>query len=195
MHPRPQPLPNFLQINSDPLRHHPHQHPRLPRRLHDPLAPRFPHLIIRRERIRDEFLLPHTPKQRFKHEGVFDRLSRALALEWGGGVRGIAHHRYVGHGVCGGREIVAHGPEGEVGDVEEVDESAGFGAPACEEAVEIGVGGREDPFVAVPGWVLEVRGYDVEDFAVVDGVAEDGFAWKGRALVLLRTSGLGGWRS
>ena len=88
----------------------------------------------------------------------------------------------MGGGVCRGREIVAHGPEGEVGDVEEVDESAGFGAPACEEAVEIGVGGGEDPFVVVPGFVAEVHDYDVEDFAVVDGVAEDGFAWRGKGV-------------
>ena len=182
MHPRPQPLPNLHQIPPNPLRLHTHQHARFPRRLHDPLTPRFPHLIIRRERIRDEFLLPHAPKERFEHEGVFDRLAGALALERGGGVRGVAHHGYVGGGVCSGWEIVTHGPEGEVGDVEEADESVGFGAPACEEAIEIGVGGGEDPFVVVPGWVLDVCGYDVEGFAVVDGVAEDGFAWKGFAV-------------
>ena len=110
-------------------------------------------------------------------------------------MRGVAHHGYVGLGVCGGRKVVAHGPEGKVGDVEEVDESVGFGAPACKEAVEVGVGGGEDPFVVVPGGVLEVGDYDVEDFAVVDGVAEDGFAWRGLLLVLLRTSELGGRRS
>ena len=64
--------------------------------------------------------------------------------------------------VCGSREIIAHSPEGEVRDVKELDESAGFGAPAGEEAVEFGVSGGEDPLVvAFPGGVFEVRDYDV----------------------------------
>lgn len=81
--------------------------------------------------------------------------------------------------VSGSWGIVAHGPEGESWDVEEGDESVGFGTPGCEEAGEGGVGGWEDGFVGVgPGGVLEVHGYDVEGLAVGDGVAEDGFAWE-----------------
>lgn len=86
--------------------------------------------------------------------------------------------------VSGGWEVVAHGPEGEGGDVEEGDESVGFGAPGFEEVGQVGGGGGEDPFVAGPGGVLEVYDDDVEDIAEVDGVAEDGFAWEGGGLVL-----------
>ena len=92
---------------------------------------------------------------------------------------GIAHYRHVADGVCGGGEIVAHGPETQGGDVEELDEPAGLFAPAGEEAVEHVVCGGQDPFLAFPLRVLEINDDYVEDFAVIDGVAEDGFAWKG----------------
>ena len=80
-------------------------------------------------------------------------------------------------GECRGREVVAHGPDGESGAVEEGDETAGFLTPAGEEAVEFIVGSWHDPFLAFPGWVLKVHDDDVGYFAKIDWVAEDGFAW------------------
>lgn len=176
MHPRLQPLPDNLQITPHALGQHTDQMPRLPRRLNNPLTPRLPHLIIRREHVRDEPTLPYAPQQRLQHERVLDRLSGALALEGSRGVSGIAHHRHVAEGVCGGGEVVAHGPDGQGGAVEEGDEVVGFLAPVGEEAVEVRVGGGHDPFVAFPRRVLEVQDYYVGGFAEVDGVAQDGFA-------------------
>ena len=112
MHPRLQPLPHLLQISPHPLSQHAEQQARLPRRLHHPLAPGPADLIVRCERVGDVLGIVDAAEQSFEHEGVFDRLSGALALVGSCGVGGVAHHGDVADGVCGGGEVVAHGPSG-----------------------------------------------------------------------------------
>ena len=179
MHPRLQPLADLLQIRPDALGQHAEQQARLPRRLDHALAPRPPDLIVRREGVRDARGVADAAEEGGEHEGVLDGLAGALALVGGRGVGGVAHHGDVADGIGGGGEVVAHGPGGQVRGVEELDEAVGFGAPAGEEAVELGGGGGLDPFVAVPALALVVHDDYVEDFAEIDGVAEDGFAWGG----------------
>ena len=176
MHPRHRLLPYLLQIAPNPRRLHGNQHPRLPGRLHDSLASRPADLIVRREGVGDEFWVVDFAEEGFEDGGVFDGLAGALALVGGGGVGGVAHHGYVAEGVCGGGEVVAHGPHGEIGIVHELDEAVGRWAPAGEEFVELGFGGWEDALFAFPGRVLKVHGYNVEDFAQVDRIAEKCFA-------------------
>ena len=178
MHPRLQPLLDLAQIAPDALRQHAKQSARLPRRLDDALAARPPYLIVRREGVGDGPGVANAPEQGFEHERVFDGLAGALALEGRRGVRGVAHHGDVADGVGGCGEVVAHGPDGEGGAVDEGDEVAGFVAPAGKEGVELGVGGGHDPLLALPAGALKVHDDDVEDLAEVDGVAEDGFAWE-----------------
>ena len=192
MHPRLQPLANLDQIAPNALGQHANQPPGLPRRLDDALAPRPPHLIVRRERVGDGLGVADAPEHGLEHERVFDGLAGALALEGRRGVRGVAHHGDVADGVGRGGEVVAHGPDGEGGAVQEGDEAAGFFAPAGEEGVELGVGGGHDPLLAFPAGALKVHDDDVEDLAEVDGVAEDGLAWEiGSVLSVGDLGGLG----
>ena len=168
---------NLLQIVPDALSHHAEQLARLPGRRDDFLAAGTTHQVVSGEGVGDEVGTTEAAEEGFEDEGVFDGLAGALALEGRRGVGGVAHHgdRAVGVG-CGG-EVVAHGPHGQVGGVEEGDQVLGRGTPAGEEGGELRGGGWEDPFVgAFPGCVLEVHGDYVEGFAEVDGIAEEGFA-------------------
>lgn len=98
-------------------------------------------------------------------------------------------------GVREGGEVIAHGPKRQSGDVEEFDELMGLFAPAGEEALEHAVRGGHDVFFAFPFRVLEIRDDYVEDFAVIDGVAEDGFAWEGVSVVMGESGDLRGRRT
>ena len=51
-------------------------------------------------------------------------------------------------------------------------------APAVKQAGELGITSRDDPFVAVPVWVLEVEDNHVEYFAMIDRIAKDSFSWE-----------------
>lgn len=93
-------------------------------------------------------------------------------------MRGVAHYGHVADGVRGCREVVAHGPHDQVGVVEELDDVVALLAPGFEEVGELGVAGWHDGFFTFPVGVLVVHDCYVEDFAVVDGVAHDGFAWE-----------------
>lgn len=95
-------------------------------------------------------------------------------------MRGVAHYGDTADcvGACG--EVVAHGPHDEVGGVgEEGDDVVGFWGPGGEEGGEVGVAGWLDGFFVGPVWEFVVHDGDVEDFAMVDGVAHDGFACEG----------------
>ena len=194
MHPRHRLLLDLLKIAPNPRRLHGNQHPRLPRRLDDSLAPGPADLIVRREGVGDEFGVVDFAEEGFEDEGVFDGLAGALALVGGGSVGGVSHHGYVAEGVCGGGEVVAHGPHGQVGVVHELDEAVGRWAPAGEKFVELGFGGWEDALVAFPAWILKVHGYNVEDFAKVDRIAEKCFAWV-TVSVIVFISGVEGQRT
>ena len=141
MHPMLRLLPNPVEIASDPRRHHGNQQARLPRRLDDSLAPRPADLVVRREGVGDVLGAADFAEEGFEHEGVFDRLSGALALVGGGGVRGVPHHGDVVKGECGGGEVVAHSPHGQIGTVHQLDETVGRWAPAGEKGVELVFGG------------------------------------------------------